>query len=81
MSFEAAAGERKLRQRFVLMVTHDEHAMLESPFAAGEEVAGTAPLRRDRALSSGRGIPEIHEAGTATGGRELPAAGQIDRGR
>ena len=51
---------------------------VQSPFAAGEEVAGTATFGRDRALNGAWGVAEAHEAGAAARCRKPPAAVQID---
>src|SRR5580692_130933 len=79
MSFEAAAGQRQLRQYVAFVVADDQGAVLEGPFAAGEEVAGTAALGRDRALGGTWVVGEAHKARAAPGGRKPPAAGDIDR--
>src|SRR5580704_7964096 len=79
LAFEMAAGERQLRQRLALMVADDQRVVLERPLAAGEEIAGTAALRRDGALAGAGRVAERHEAGAARGRGEPPPPGQIDR--
>src|SRR5579864_2647050 len=81
LSFEMPAGERQLRQRLALVVANDQRVMLERPFAAGEEIAGTAALGRDGALAGARRVAERHEAGAARGRGEPPPPGEIDRRR
>ena len=54
MSLEASAGERQFGQRLALVVADNQVVVLVGPFAAGEEIAGTAARRRHRAVGSAR---------------------------
>src|ERR1700722_16952537 len=79
MTFETPTGERKLCERFAFVIADDQRAMLESPLAAGEEIARTTAFRRNRALGGGGRMAEIHEAAAAAACGKPPAAGEIDR--
>src|SRR6185437_7017480 len=81
MSFEMVARQGQFREHFALMGADDQRAMLESPFAAGEEIAGAAAFRRDRALSGTGRMSKIHKTGAASRGGEPPAAVKFDRRR
>src|ERR1700733_13494743 len=76
---EMPVGEGKLHQHFALVVADDQHGVLESPLAAGEEIAGAAARGRDRPFGGGGGsVAECHDAAAAAGKRQLPLAGEID---
>src|SRR5580704_14318648 len=79
LTLEMPAGERQLRQRLALVIANDQRVVLERPFAAGEEIAGTAAFGRDGALGGAGRAAERHEAGAARGCSEPPPPGQIDR--
>jgi hypothetical protein len=79
LAFEVAAGERQLCQRLALVVANDQRVVFECPFTAGEEIAGTAALGRDGALTGAGRVAERHEAAAARSRGEAPPPGQIDR--
>jgi hypothetical protein len=47
-----AAGEGQFHQHFTLVIADDQIVVLVGPFAAGEEISGTAAGGRDRAVGA-----------------------------
>ena len=78
-----AARGRELRQRLRRCGRGSTRPVwIVGPFAAGEEIARAAALRRDRAFGrAGRGRAERHVALAAAGRAQQPAAGHVDRRR